>query len=142
MNNLLERFISAVERIATALEAKDSIAAKAPAAASDTKAPATEKPAKTPAKPKPEPAFPKAPEIETASPPKPGAPAFPYEQLKKAIIDLAQIGKEGRDAAVDLLARFGVKKASDANPSQWEEMYDKARSELTRLTTKDDADFA
>lgn len=134
MNNLLERFIGAVERIATALEAKDSTAA--------AKAPAAEKPAKTPTtKPKPEPAT-KPAEIETASPPKPDAPAFPYEQLKKAIIDLAQIGKEGRDAAVDLLARFGVKKASDANPSQWEEMYDKARSELTRLTTKEDADFA
>jgi hypothetical protein len=158
MNGLLERIVVAVEQIAAALTARTTLT---PAPSEDAPAPETaqrgrprkdpapvaaapEKPKAEPAKlspekPKAAPEKPKADAIPVAQPPS-GDASFPYERLKKALIDLAQLGPEGagRKAAIDLLSRFGVQNAKDAPPERWEEMFDVAIAEFTRLTSPPD----
>lgn len=144
---LFERAVAALESIAASLKEGKVVpgVVAAPAAA----APTETKPAKGKGKTEPAPTSAPAPAAPTpvygqpAAPvaDAPKAPAFPYERLKKAVIDLAQIGPTGRDAAVKLLSDYGVKKADAAPPEKWPEMFEKAVAELTRLTN-DESNFA
>lgn len=133
MNGLFERLVIALEAIA----AQSS-------AAPDTAAPVTTEAAK-PARTRKATTAAAPAEAPKTTPDPPAAAAFPYERLKKAIIDLASLGKEGKDAAIALLAKRGVKKASDAPDAEWGSMFDDAVAKLTELTkdpADDDAGFA
>lgn len=63
-------------------------------------------------------------------------PGFDYEKLKKAIIDLASAGEEGKDAAVRILTDAGLEKgqkASDAPKTKWEGMHKQAVAALAKI---------
>ena len=63
-------------------------------------------------------------------------PGFDYEKLKKAIIDLASAGEEGKDAAVRILTDAGLEKgqkASDAPKAKWEGMHKQAVAALAKI---------
>ena len=155
MTDLITRFIVAVETIATALTALSTGSAVPTPAATD-------KPAGEAAAPKPsgrgkaanaakadnaadtsaadaaaakaaQEAADKAAADKAAAKEEPG---FDYEKLKKAIIDLASAGEEGKDAAVRILTDAGLEKgqkASDAPKTKWEGMHKQAVAALVKI---------
>ena len=151
MTDLITRFIVAVETIATALTALSTGSAVPTPAATD-------KPAGEAAAPKPsgrgkaanaakadnaaapaadtsaaDAAADKAAADKAAAKEEPG---FDYEKLKKAIIDLASAGEEGKDAAVRILTDAGLEKgqkASDAPKAKWEGMHKQAVAALAKI---------
>ena len=145
MNDLITRFVTAVENIGSALTimANNQTLAKTP----DAEKPAAEKPARArKAKTEPE----QAPAAEQAAPPpaaeqaappvqtveQASAPAFEYETLKKAIVDLASNGAEGKEAALRILTDAGLErgqKAADAPPAKWPGMYEQALAALAKI---------
>jgi hypothetical protein len=150
---LFERLVTALEAIAKALAEGKSIPGVIPGAAAAAPAPAAAAPAD--AKPttrgsggkKQETAAPAAattaaPAAPAAATPPPAVNTIPYDRLKKAVIDLAQVPNGGRAAAVALLDSYGVKKADAAPPEKWPEMFEKAVAEMTRLTSDTGGDFA
>lgn len=142
----IERFIVAVESIAASLAIMaGNRGTTAPAAAPEGK---TEPAAKPPGRPRKETKVePAAAPTTTVHEAKPGVtpaaqePTFDYELTKKAIIALASAGAEGKQAAARILAEAGVepgKKASDAHPSKWEGMRDKAVAALEGINAGSD----
>ena len=143
MTDLITRFIVAVETIATALTALSTGSAVPTPAATD-------KPAGEAAAPKPSgrgkaanaakadnaadtSAADKAAADKAAAKEEPG---FDYEKLKKAIIDLASAGEEGKDAAVRILTDAGLEKgqkASDAPKTKWDGMHKQAVAALAKI---------
>lgn len=154
MNDLLNRFVGAVENIGNALQviagnqtavtgkvtvdgpaatpAAETTKETKPRATRTTKADAPK--ADTPA-PAAEPAKAEAPKAE-AAPPAAETPAFDYEELKKAIIALASAGEPGKDAALRILTDAGLnrgQKASDAPASKWPGMHKQAVDALAAI---------
>lgn len=150
MNDLINRFIVAVENIGNALQViagNADLAARAvktseantpaetketkPRATRTTKADAPKADAPAPAA---EPAKTEAPKAEAA--PAAETPAFDYEELKKAIIALASAGEPGKDAALRILTDAGLnrgQKASDAPASKWPGMHKQAVDALAAI---------
>ena len=147
MTDLITRFIVAVETIATALTALSTGSAVPTPAATD-------KPAGEAAAPKPsgrgkaanaaKADNAAAPAADTSAADAAAAdkaaakeePGFDYEKLKKAIIDLASAGEEGKDAAVRILTDAGLEKgqkASDAPKTKWEGMHKQAVAALAKI---------
>ena len=152
MTDLITRFIVAVETIATALTALSTGSAVPTPAATD-------KPAGEAAAPKPsgrgkaanaakadnaaapaaDTSAADAAAADKAAADKAAAkeePGFDYEKLKKAIIDLASAGEEGKDAAVRILTDAGLEKgqkASDAPKAKWEGMHKQAVAALAKI---------
>lgn len=54
------------------------------------------------------------------------AQAVTYDDVKKAVLDVSH--DRGRDAAVALLAGFGLKNAQEAKPEQWAEIMAAAKA--------------
>ena len=86
--------------------------------------------------------------VEPAQPPEPQAeaapvqvqvqvqtpPAFDYNNLKAAIVQLANHSPEGKATAIAILGSYNVAKASDAPAEKWSEMHDKAVAAFDKLT--------
>lgn len=162
MNDLILRFIVAVENIGTALTAMASGGTgqlnvpATPAAATDTAGAGT-KPATT-GKGKGKDKAPDAAADTSAADAAAAAeaadkaakakaeaskPKFDYELLKKAIIELASAGAEGKEAAMRILTDAGLargEKADKADPSKWEGMHAAAVKALAVI--KDSEAFA
>ena len=147
MNDLINRFVTAVENIGSALTimANNQTLAKTPDAEKSTRtrkakteqAPAAEQAAEQ-AAPAAEQTPPPIQTVEQAS-----APAFEYETLKKAIVDLASNGAEGKEAALRILTDAGLErgqKAADAPAAKWPGMYEQALAALAKI--KDAEGFA
>ena len=164
MTDLITRFIVAVETIATALTAlstgsavptpaatdKPAGEAAAPkpsgrgkaanaAKADNAAAPAADAAAAKAAQEAADKAAAEKAAAEKAAADKAAAkeePGFDYEKLKKAIIDLASAGEEGKDAAVRILTDAGLEKgqkASDAPKTKWEGMHKQAVAALAKI---------
>ena len=132
---MLDRFLIAVESIAESL--------KVLAAGPTDSAPQADAPAE-PAKPRGRPRK----TVEPAQPPEPQAegapvqvqvqvqtqPAFDYNNLKAAIVQLANHSPEGKATAIAILGSYNVAKASDAPAEKWSEMNDKAVAAFNKLT--------
>lgn len=132
---MLDRFLIAVESIAESL--------KVLAAGPTDSAPQADAPAE-PAKPRGRPRK----TVEPAQPPEPQAeaapvqvqvqvqtqPAFDYNNLKAAIVQLANHSPEGKATAIAILGSYNVAKASDAPAEKWSEMHDKAVAAFDKLT--------
>ena len=132
---MLDRFLIAVESIAESL--------KVLAAGPTDSAPQADAPAE-PAKPRGRPRK----TVEPAQPPEPQAeaapvqvqvqvqtqPAFDYNNLKAAIVQLANHSPEGKATAIAILGSYNVAKASDAPAKKWSEMHDKAVAAFDKLT--------
>jgi ABC-type oligopeptide transport system substrate-binding subunit len=149
MNDLFNRFIVAIENIGNALQVIASgqqtlplkTEAATPVETKETK-PRTPKVTKA-ADPAPDTkaaeAAKAAEEAQAAADAKAKAaekPTFDYELLKKAIIELANAGAEGKEAAVRILNDAGLEKgqkASDAAPGKWEGMYNDAVASLSSM---------
>ena len=150
MNDLITRFVTAVENIGSALTimANNQTLAKTP----DAEKPTRTRKAKTEPAPAAEQTAPAAPAVEQAAEQTPppiqtveqaSAPAFEYETLKKAIVDLASNGAEGKEAALRILTDAGLErgqKAADAPPAKWPGMYEQALAALAKI--KDAEGFA
>lgn len=137
MTDLLTRTVTALESIATALTA---LAETPDKKAEPTK---TEKPAatkKTTTKKAESKAEPKAePKTETKS----DEPEFDYDLLKGNVIKLAtKFGADGKAAAIELLAKYGVTKADQAPADQWPAMNEEFEAAIKGFDTKGDDDFA
>ena len=129
---MLDRFLIAVESIAESLNVLAS-------RLHDDAAPA---PTAEPSKPRGRPRK----SVETAPEPQaeaaPGQvqvqvqtqPAFDYNNLKAAIVQLANHSPEGKATAVAILGSYNVAKASDAPAEKWSEMHDKAVAAFDKLT--------
>jgi hypothetical protein len=52
--------------------------------------------------------------------------AIPYTDVAAAVVELAKV--KGRDAAVKVLAEFGVSKATELKPEQYAEAIEKAKA--------------
>lgn len=164
MNDLILRFIVAVENIGTALTAMASGGTgqlnvpATPAAATDTAGAGT-KPATTgKGKGKDKDKAPDAAADTSAADAAAAAeaadkaakakaeaskPKFDYELLKKAIIELASAGAEGKEAAMRILTDAGLargEKADKADPGKWEGMHAAAVKALAVI--KDSEAFA
>lgn len=63
---------------------------------------------------------------------------FPYDKLKAVVIELANSGAEGKAAAINVMGKFGVRKASDAPADQWQAMHDAMQAVLDELTGNSD----
>ena len=61
-------------------------------------------------------------------------PAFDYNNLKAAIVQLANHSPEGKATAIAILGSYNVAKASDAPAEKWSEMHDKAVAAFDKLT--------
>ena len=68
----------------------------------------------------------------------PAAQAASYEPLKAAVIELANSGGEGKAAAINILSKYGVKKASEAAPEKWPAMLADFQAELAKLKGEDE----
>lgn len=153
MNDLINRFVTAVENIGSALTimANNQTLAKTP----DAEKPARARKAKTEQATAVEQAAPAVtPAVEQAAPPpaaeqaappiqtveQASAPAFEYETLKKAIVDLASNGAEGKEAALRILTDAGLErgqKAADAPATKWPGMYEQALAALAKIKDTD-----
>ena len=130
----LKALADALRAAADALEAETS-AAPAPAA---IEAPAAPKAARKPKAAAPESAPPVAPAAAPASAPAapapepaPVAPTYPdFGLVKKPLLKLAGINRE---AAVKILAGFGVANASQLKPEQYQAAIDALEVETDRL---------
>ena len=127
---MLDRFLIAVESIAESL--------KVLAAGPTDSAPQADAPAKPRGRPRktaetaPEPQAEGAPvqvqvQVQTQ-------PAFDYNNLKAAIVQLANHSPEGKATAIAILGSYNVAKASDAPAEKWSEMHDKAVAAFDKLT--------
>ena len=127
---MLDRFLIAVESIAESL--------KVLAAGPTDSAPQADAPAKPRGRPRksvetaPEPQADAAPvqvqvQVQTQ-------PAFDYNNLKAAIVQLANHSPEGKATAIAILGSYNVAKASDAPAEKWSEMHDKAVAAFDKLT--------
>lgn len=93
------------------------------------------KAAEVPAPAAPAPAAPAAPAAAPAPTPAPAAPApaaaalVPYDALKKPLTDLADVDHE---TAKGILARYGVKKASELKPEQIGPVLAEVQAALTK----------
>ena len=143
MNDLITRFVTAVENIGSALQVIAAgqqqlpLGAATSAPASDTAA-AQPKATRSKAESKAEAESKAKAEAESKA-----APAFDYEELKKAIIALAGAGSTGKEAALRILTDAGLErgqKASDADPAKWPGMYNEAVAALAKI--KEDESFA
>ena len=163
MNDLILRFIVAVENIGTALTAiatGSAVINAAPANEAAAPAGAGTKPATT-GKGKGKDKAPDAAADTSAADAAAAAeaadkaakaaaekaeankPKFDYELLKKAIIELASAGAEGKEAAMRILTDAGLargEKADKADPSKWEGMHAAAVKALAVI--KDSEAFA
>ena len=161
MNDLILRFIVAVENIGTALTAiatGSAVINAAPANEAAAPAGAGTKPATT-GKGKGKDKAPDAAAADTSAADAAAAaeaadkaakakaeadkPKFDYELLKKAIIELASAGAEGKEAAMRILTDAGLargEKADKADPSKWEGMHAAAVKALAVI--KDSEAFA
>lgn len=157
MNDLITRFVTAIENIGSALQviaagqqqlplgatpsatASDTAAAQPKATRSKAEAKADSKAdSKAESKAKAEAEFKPKAEAEPKA-----EPAFDYEELKKAIIALAGAGSTGKEAALRILTDAGLErgqKASDADPAKWPGMYNEAVAALAKI--KEDESFA
>lgn len=151
MTNQIERFITAAEAIATALTAiASSNGPVAPATpvtlvATETKTAdpsaakptAAEKAAAKAAKAAEDKAVAEAAAAAAAKAAAAAAePEFVYDTLKKAIIELASSGPEGKDAALAILTDAGLakgQKASDADAKLWPGMHEAAVAALNEI---------
>ena len=144
MNDLINRFVTAVENIGSALTimANNQTLAKTPDAAPAAEKQTRARKAKTEQAPAAEQAAEQAaPPIQTVE--QASAPAFEYETLKKAIVDLASNGAEGKEAALRILTDAGLErgqKAADAPAAKWPGMYEQALAALAKI--KDAEGFA
>jgi hypothetical protein len=167
MNDLLTRFIVAVETIGTALTAMASGSAVINPAATPAATPGADKPpaadkpagrgkasaakdaAKTP-DPAPDASAQAVAEAQAAQvaadqqaaadKAKAAEEGFPYEELKKAIIALASAGNEGKEQALRILTDAGVEKggkASDAPKGKWKGMHADAVASLAKIKEAD-----
>ena len=131
---MLDRFLIAVESIAESL--------KVMAAGPTDSAPQADAPAKPRGRPRkavepaptpeqePEPqAAPVQVQVQVQTP-----PAFDYNNLKAAIVQLANHSPEGKATAIAILGSYNVAKASDAPAEKWSEMHDKAVAAFDKLT--------
>ena len=148
MNDLINRFVTAVENIGSALTimANNQTLAKTPDAAPAAEKTTRTRKAKTEQAPAVEQAAPAVtPAVEQAAPPiqtveQASAPAFEYETLKKAIVDLASNGAEGKEAALRILTDAGLErgqKAADAPAAKWPGMYEQALAALAKIKDTD-----
>ena len=129
---MLDRFLIAVESIAESL--------KVLAAGPTDSAPQADAPAE-PAKPRGRPRknVETAPEQQDEAPVQVQVkvqtqPAFDYNNLKAAIVQLANHSPEGKATAIAILGSYNVAKASDAPAEKWSEMHDKAVAAFDKLT--------
>ena len=146
MNDLLNRFIGAVENIGNALQVIASnqtagtskVTVDGPVATPAAEGKETKPRATRTTKADTKPADP-APVAETKPEPEakaPETPAFDYEELKKAIIALASAGEAGKEAAVRILTDAGLnrgQKASDAPAAKWPGMHKQAVDALASI---------
>lgn len=149
MQDLIVRFIVAVELIASSLAAiaknpsphtvASGAAAQVDVQKSDTggKAPTTAakkpeqaaggKPAGTPAQAA------SGAKAATTPPTTAASNEAAYEPLKTAVITLANSGAEGKAAAINILTKYGVKKASEAPAEKWPAMQADMEAALAQL---------
>lgn len=60
-------------------------------------------------------------------------PPFEYNVLKNSILELVNMSPEGRNKALKVLNKYGVKKASDAPVSKWQDLLDDITEQVTAL---------
>lgn len=96
-------------------------------------APAESKAAEKAAKKAADPAAKKPAEAKPAA-----APVKDYEPLKGAVVALANHSGEGKAAAINLLSKYGVKKAGEIPSEKWDEAQVAFESELALLNGADD----
>jgi hypothetical protein len=139
---LLERAVAALESIAASLSALTDTSIVAASAGEPATPPKPRgRPRKDAQAPVTEAEFTSAPVTVVVAKPDPApAPvtvvpdqAFPYEQLKAVVIELANSGAEGKAAAINVMGKFGVRKASDAPAEKWKEMHDAMKAVLDEL---------
>ena len=151
----IERFLIAVESIAASLTVIAGGAGTPANSPGETKEPKSRTPRTTKADAptkqestaaaepvKQEPAAAAEPVKQEPAPAKPEEPAFDYEKLKKAIIELASAGAPGKEAAMNILTDAGLvrgQKADAAPPAKWPKMYDQAVAALANIKAEEDA---
>jgi ABC-type transport system involved in cytochrome bd biosynthesis fused ATPase/permease subunit len=134
-----------LESIAASLAGLLALAVSTHDGAQPTPTPEKVKPEKAkPEKVKPEPEKAKAEaRAEIAARAEAGAPpVLDYEPLKASVIALANHSGEGKAAAINLLSKFGVKKAAEIPSEKWAAAQAAFEAELALLNGETDEDFA
>lgn len=127
LDALLERFVLSQERIADALHALTRPAAETVP---------QEVPKRTRASvPKDPPPVQQAKPIDPVV--LPSQPMVPVEELRQSVIKLGTSGAAGKAEVINILTKFGVKKATEAPPEVWGQIKEACDASMKLLEGED-----